>query len=267
MALDVAGAEHAIAERDRCARSALRPSTPRSASAKWSTRTWRMRRACTRSRAARMRAHARLIAFGGAAPLHAARVAEKLGIGRVLMPANAGVGSAVGLLRAPVAYEIVRGRLVRLSEFDAAAANRFFAEMRAEAEAIVRRGAPTAELTEQRSAFMRYRGQGHEIAVELPVRDFHRCRPAHRFNAVRGGLSPALQPLDSRRRNRDFELGGFAARTGGRRLAAEAVEQPGGSRATVAPRRVRSGRRRNFSTCRSIGAPILRLARKSEGRR
>jgi N-methylhydantoinase A len=113
-----------------------------------------------------------LIAFGGAAPLHAARVAEKLGVSRVLVPANAGVGSAVGLLRAPVAYEIVRGRLVRLSEFDAAAVNRLLAEMRAEAEAVVRRGAPTAELTEQRSSFMRYRGQGHEIAVDLPVRAF-----------------------------------------------------------------------------------------------
>jgi N-methylhydantoinase A len=113
-----------------------------------------------------------LIAFGGAAPLHAARVAEKLGIGRVLIPANAGVGSAVGLLRAPVAYEIVRGRLLRLSEFDPIAANRLLAEMRAEAETVVRRGAPDAELTEQRSSFMRYRGQGHEIAVELPVRDF-----------------------------------------------------------------------------------------------
>jgi N-methylhydantoinase A len=113
-----------------------------------------------------------LIAFGGAAPLHAARVAEKLGINRVLIPANAGVGSAVGLLRAPVAYEIVRGRLIRLGSFDAAAANRLLAEMRAEAETIVRRGAPAADLTEQRSAFMRYRGQGHEIAVALPVRDF-----------------------------------------------------------------------------------------------
>ena len=112
-----------------------------------------------------------LIAFGGAAPLHAARVAEKLGIGRVLVPANAGVGSAVGLLRAPVAYEIVRGRLLRLGSLDAASVNRLFAEMRAEAEAIVRRGAPAAKLVEQRSAFMRYRGQGHEIAVDLPVRD------------------------------------------------------------------------------------------------
>ncbi|MGH7247334.1 MAG: hydantoinase/oxoprolinase family protein, partial [Pseudomonadota bacterium] len=113
-----------------------------------------------------------LIAFGGAAPLHAARVAEKLGIGRVLIPANAGVGSAVGLLRAPIAYEIARSHLMRLSEFDAASANLLIAAMRAEAEAVVRRGAPDAELAEQRSAFMRYRGQGHEIAVKLPVREF-----------------------------------------------------------------------------------------------
>jgi N-methylhydantoinase A len=113
-----------------------------------------------------------LIAFGGAAPLHAARIAEKLGIGRVLVPANAGVGSAVGLLRAPVAYEVVRGRLMRLETFDAAAANRLLADMRTEAEAIVRRGAPDAALAERRSALMRYRGQGHEITVELPVRDF-----------------------------------------------------------------------------------------------
>ncbi len=113
-----------------------------------------------------------LIAFGGAAPLHAARVAEKIGVSRVLIPANASVGSAVGLLRAPVAYEIVRGRLMRLSTFDSAAANRLLADMRAEAEAIVRQGAPHAALSEQRSAFMRYRGQGHEISVQLPVRDF-----------------------------------------------------------------------------------------------
>ena len=113
-----------------------------------------------------------LIAFGGAAPVHAARVAEKLGISRVLVPANAGVGSAIGFLRAPVAYEIVRSHLERISSFDSAAVNRLLAEMRAEAEAIVRQGAPNAALTEQRTAFMRYRGQGHEIAVPLPVRNF-----------------------------------------------------------------------------------------------
>jgi N-methylhydantoinase A len=113
-----------------------------------------------------------LVAFGGAAPLHAARLAEKLGLDRVVVPAQAGVGSAVGFLRAPIAYEIVRSGLQRLDRFEAARANALLAEMRAEAEPIVRRGAPDAPLSEARSAFMRYRGQGHEIAVALPVRDF-----------------------------------------------------------------------------------------------
>ena len=138
-----------------------------------------------------------LIAFGGAAPLHAARVAEKTGVARVLIPANAGVGSAVGLLRAPVAYEIVRGRLIQLGSFDADAANALLAEMRAEAEAIVRQGAPMAALSEQRSAFMRYRGQGHEIAVELPVRTFtaaDRTVIAERFEAAYGALYSRALP-------------------------------------------------------------------------
>jgi N-methylhydantoinase A len=111
-----------------------------------------------------------LVAFGGAAPLHAARMAEKLGLDHVLVPSYAGVGSAVGFLRAPIAYEIVRSSLQRLDEFNAAAANALFAAMRAEAEPIVRRGAGDQALTETRSAFMRYRGQGHEIAVALPAR-------------------------------------------------------------------------------------------------
>ena len=124
-----------------------------------------------------------LVAFGGAAPLHAARMAEKLGLDRVLVPSYAGVGSAVGFLRAPIAYEIVRSSLQRLDEFDAAAANALFAAMRAEAEPIVRRGAGDAPLSETRSAFMRYRGQGHEIAVPLPVRSY-REDDAAVFHAV-----------------------------------------------------------------------------------
>src|SRR5260221_10835247 len=70
-----------------------------------------------------------LIAFGGAAPLHAARLAEKLGIRRVIVPVDAGVGSAVGFLEAPVAYEVVRSRYMRLGAFDAEAANQALAEM------------------------------------------------------------------------------------------------------------------------------------------
>ena len=113
-----------------------------------------------------------LVAFGGAAPLHAARMAEKLGLDRVLVPSYAGVGSAVGFLRAPIAYEIVRSSLQRLDQFDAAAANALFAAMRGEAEPIVRRGAGGSVLSETHSAFMRYRGQGHEIAVPLPTRSY-----------------------------------------------------------------------------------------------
>jgi len=113
-----------------------------------------------------------LIAFGGAAPLHATRLADKLGIRRVIVPEGAGVGSAVGFLRAPIAYEVVRTRFMSLKAFDPAAINEIFAGMRAEAEAVVRMGAGDAALVETRTAFMRYRGQGHEISVDLPIRDY-----------------------------------------------------------------------------------------------
>ena len=109
-----------------------------------------------------------LIAFGGAAPLHAARLAQKLGIGRVVIPVDAGVGSAHGFLAAPVAYEVARTFLVRLDVLDHATIDALFAEMRAESEAVVRLGVRDGPLVETRTAFMRYRGQGHEVAVVLP---------------------------------------------------------------------------------------------------
>jgi N-methylhydantoinase A len=113
-----------------------------------------------------------LIAFGGAAPLHACRVAEKLGIGRIVIPAGAGVGSAIGFLRAEIAYEVVRTRYMDLRHFDPEAVNDLFAGMRAETEAVVRLGAGDSALTEARTVSMRYRGQGHEVAVSLPIRAF-----------------------------------------------------------------------------------------------
>jgi N-methylhydantoinase A len=109
-----------------------------------------------------------LIAFGGAAPLHAARLAAKLGIGRVIVPTGAGVGSAVGFLRAPVAYEVVRSRHMRLDAFDPRAVAGVVREMREEAHAIVRQAAPRGALTETLTADMRYVGQGHEVVVALP---------------------------------------------------------------------------------------------------
>jgi N-methylhydantoinase A len=108
-----------------------------------------------------------LIAFGGAAPLHAVRLAQKLGITRVVIPPDAGVGSAFGFLDAPIAYEVVRTLLQRLDQLDQTTLDTLFAEMRTEAEAVVRLGVPSGALVESRAAFMRYRGQGHEIAVPL----------------------------------------------------------------------------------------------------
>ena len=111
-----------------------------------------------------------LIAFGGAAPLHATRLAEKLGIDTVIVPGDAGVGSAIGFLHAPVSYEVVRSRYTRLSAFDAEAINDMFGAMRREAEDIVRLGAPSGALVETRIGYMRYVGQGHEVEVSIPCR-------------------------------------------------------------------------------------------------
>jgi N-methylhydantoinase A len=112
-----------------------------------------------------------LVAFGGAAPLHAARLCEKLGIDRCLVPEGAGVGSAIGFLKAPFGYEAVASRLISLSDFDASAVNDLIGELRATAESFVRQGSQGEILTEI-TAFMRYAGQGWEIPVTLPDRRF-----------------------------------------------------------------------------------------------
>lgn len=112
-----------------------------------------------------------MIAFGGAAPLHVARVAEKIGALRVIVPANAGVGSAVGFLAAPVSYEIVKTKYMRLDAFDHVAASELLSTTSAEIMAWVEPAAQGKPIEEKRIAFMRYVGQGHEIPVELPVRE------------------------------------------------------------------------------------------------
>ena len=109
-----------------------------------------------------------VIAFGGSAPIHAARLADKLELDRFLVPGDAGVGSAVGFLLAPISYEVVRSRYMRLSRFDPGLVREVLAGMRAEAAAVVGEGAPGVATTERAHAYMRYVGQGHEIGVELP---------------------------------------------------------------------------------------------------
>ena len=112
-----------------------------------------------------------LIAFGGGGPVHAMRVAEKIGIDRVLVPSGAGVGSAIGFLRAPVGYEVVRSLYQRFSQLrrrrGERAARRYGARRRA---AVVAPAASARRHGETRIAYMRYVGQGHEIPVPLPAR-------------------------------------------------------------------------------------------------
>ena len=97
-----------------------------------------------------------LIAFGGGAPLHACRLAEKLGISKILIPRNAGVGSAVGFLRAPVSYEVVRTFYQQMESFEAGRVNDALKEMQHEAEGYVRLGGGSASgLDVRRQAYMR----------------------------------------------------------------------------------------------------------------
>ena len=99
--------------------------------------------------------------------MHACRVAEKIGASRIMVPPGAGVGSAIGFLRAPVGYEVVRSQYGRLGRFDSVAADGLLAAMAQDAAAVVepgRFGVPTRTV---RTAFMRYVGQGHEIPVRL----------------------------------------------------------------------------------------------------
>ncbi len=112
-----------------------------------------------------------IIAFGGGGPVHGYRVAEKIGVTRLLVPSGAGVGSAIGFLRAPVAYEVVKSLYQRFRTFDLDAVNALLAAMSAEASEVVARGSFGAPSEEHRLAFMRYVGQGHEIAVKLPARE------------------------------------------------------------------------------------------------
>ena len=108
-----------------------------------------------------------MIAFGGAAPLHAGRLCEKLGVNRLLVPPGAGVGSAIGFLRAPFSFEANRSVYMRLSDFDAAKVKTLLAELQAEATHFVRSCDEDADIQAQFKAYMRYSGQGWEIPIAL----------------------------------------------------------------------------------------------------
>lgn len=112
-----------------------------------------------------------MISFGGAAPLHTARLCEKLGIDQCLVPQGAGVGSAIGFLKAPFGYEALASKLTRLSQFNSSEVNALLADLKASAESFVRAGT-SGRIVREITAFMRYSGQGWEIPVPLPDAPF-----------------------------------------------------------------------------------------------
>jgi N-methylhydantoinase A len=113
-----------------------------------------------------------MIAFGGGAPLHACRQCEKLGIDALIIPPGAGVGSAIGFLKAPFSYEATRGHFQRLDAFSADTLNTTLTAMAEEARHFVQIGAGDAATETRLTAFMRYAGQGWEIPVPLENRRF-----------------------------------------------------------------------------------------------
>jgi N-methylhydantoinase A len=108
-----------------------------------------------------------MIAFGGAAPLHAGRLCEKLGVDRLLVPQGAGVGSAIGFLRAPFSFEANRSVYMTLNGFDADRIKTLLMDLQAEAIGFVRNCDATSPILSEFKVYMRYSGQGWEIPITL----------------------------------------------------------------------------------------------------
>ena len=114
-----------------------------------------------------------LIGIGGGAALHAADLAAVLGITRIVIPRDAGVGSAVGFLRAPLAFERTLSWPESLAEMDIAATAAVVRGLIGQTLADLRAAAgraPTDAVT-LLAAQMRYRGQGTELTVKLAPED------------------------------------------------------------------------------------------------
>ena len=108
------------------------------------------------------------VAFGGAGPIHGVRIARELGMRRVILPAAAGIASAIGLLSADIAFDFERTTVMRLDPAVIDEANRLFGEMERLGREQVQEAAADQVCQITRTASMRYVGQGHELDVPVP---------------------------------------------------------------------------------------------------
>lgn len=109
-----------------------------------------------------------LVSFGGAGPVHAARLARSLGIPEIIVPYGAGVGSAVGLLEADNRIDAALTRVIRIRPDAAADISAVYEELEARVRADLARLGGAGAPRWSRYAYMRYVGQGYERKVDLP---------------------------------------------------------------------------------------------------
>jgi N-methylhydantoinase A/oxoprolinase/acetone carboxylase beta subunit len=115
-------------------------------------------------------------AFGGAGPVHAYGLAKKLGAPRMLIPPNAGVGSAMGFFTAPRAFDLLRSHKVSLSASDFKEIEHIFQGLESDAGKILKKEAADDIIRYERSLDMRFVGQGSEVNVPLKTGDFTKLK-------------------------------------------------------------------------------------------
>ncbi len=143
-----------------------------------------------------------LVAFGGSGPVHGCRLAQALGIPRVILPAAAGVTAAIGLLAAEVRFDVSRTYVRRLDALEPARLDAMYAEMAAQATDVVRDAAVGGDVALARAVDARYVGQGYELTVPVPAGPFDaaalaRVRAAFdEIYAARYGYAQPGEPVE-----------------------------------------------------------------------
>ena len=118
-----------------------------------------------------------IAAFGGAGPVHAWGLARRLGAARLLVPPNAGVGSALGFFTAPRAFDLVRSHKTPVLSADFSEIEELFRSMESEGERTLRKAGADGQVTFSRSVDARFIGQGSETNLPVPESDFAALSP------------------------------------------------------------------------------------------
>jgi N-methylhydantoinase A/oxoprolinase/acetone carboxylase beta subunit len=138
-----------------------------------------------------------IAAFGGAGPVHAYGLARKLGSPRILVPPNAGVGSALGFFTAPRAFDTVRSHKVSLKDADLDEIERIFSELENEGSKTLLKSGEESDIRCERSVDMRFVGQGSETNILIPEKDFSKVSRddiRKRFDDIYAGLYGRTYP-------------------------------------------------------------------------